>query len=208
MIHQLPTVYPITDTGISGISHAEQVRRLSVGGATFVQLRDKNLSPSEFYLEAQAALAIARQHRLRIIINDRVDVAAAVDADGVHLGQDDLPPIAARKLLGEKAIIGFSTHNIEQAREAITLPINYLAIGPIFETRTKNDTEPVVGLQVIRKIREIADDLPIVAIGGISAENAHEVRNAGADSVAVVSALLVDPLAIPERTRALIERLR
>lgn len=208
MIHQLPTVYPITDTGISGISHAEQVKRLSVGGATFVQLRDKNLSPSEFYLEAQAALAIARQHRLRIIINDRVDVAAALDADGVHLGQDDLPPIAARKLLGEKAIIGFSTHNIEQAREAITLPINYLAIGPIFETRTKNDTEPVVGLEVIRKIREIADDLPIVAIGGISAENAHEVRNAGADSVAVVSALLADPLAIPERTRALIERLR
>jgi len=208
MVHQLPTVYPITDTGISGISHAEQVKRFSAGGATFVQLRDKNLSPSEFYLEAKAALAIARQHGLKIIINDRVDIAAALDADGVHLGQDDLPAIAARELLGEKAIIGFSTHNIEQALEALNLPIDYLAIGPIFGTRTKKDAEPVVGLEVIRKIREIAPELPIVAIGGITAENAHEVREAGADSVAVVSALLVDPVAIADSTRDLIERLR
>jgi thiamine-phosphate pyrophosphorylase len=207
MIQRLPRVYPITDTGISGLSHAEQVKRLIAGGATFVQIRDKDLSPSEFYLEAKAALDEARQNRLRVIINDRVDIVAALDADGVHLGQGDLPPQAARKLLGEAAIIGFSTHNVEQAREAISLPINYLAIGPIFATRTKRDTEPVVGLEAIREIRQIAGDLPIVAIGGITGENASEALDAGADSVAVISLLLSDPNAIPERTRGLIARL-
>jgi thiamine-phosphate pyrophosphorylase len=207
MIHRFPRVYPITDVGLSGLSHAEQVKRLSAGGATLVQLREKNLSPAEFYLEARAAIEIARQNDLRIIINDRVDIAAALDADGVHLGQGDLPPQAARDLLGKAAIIGFSTHNVEQAREALHLPINYLAIGPVFETRTKKDTEPVVGLDAIRELRGIAGDLALVAIGGITAENAREVLDAGADSVAVISGLLAAPNAIPETTRDLIKRL-
>jgi thiamine-phosphate diphosphorylase len=207
MIHQFPRVYPITDAELSGLSHAEQVKRLSAGGATLVQLREKNLTPAEFYLEARAAIEIARQNGLRIIINDRVDIAAALDADGVHLGQGDLPPQAARDLLGEAVIIGFSTHNLDQAREAIRLPINYLAIGPVFETSTKKDTEPVVGLDAIRELRGIAGDLPLVAIGGITAENAGQVLDAGADSVAVISALLAAPNAIPETTQNLIKRL-
>jgi thiamine-phosphate pyrophosphorylase len=110
-------------------------------------------------------------------------------------------------LLGKAAIIGFSTHNVEQAREALRLPINYLAIGPVFETRTKSDTEPVVGLDAIRELRGIAGDLAVVAIGGITVENAHEVLDAGADSVAVISGLLAAPNAIPETTRDLIKRL-
>ena len=200
----LPVIYPITDIKLSGLSHAEQVKRLILGGARFVQLRDKHLSPAEFYDQARAALEVARQHGTRIVINDRVDLAAALGTDGVHLGQDDLPPSAARKLLGEAAIIGFSTHNIEQARKAIGLPIDYLAIGPIFETRTKHDTEPVVGVEGILRIREIAGELPIVAIGGITAENARKVLEAGASSLALISDLISDSEAISQRTRNLI----
>jgi thiamine-phosphate pyrophosphorylase len=207
MIPAFPRVYPITDTGLSGLSHAEQVKRLSAGGATLAQLRDKSLSPSDFYHQSREALEIAREYRLRIIINDRVDVAAALGADGVHLGQDDLPPEAARKLLGTSAIIGFSTHNVEQARKAVGLPIDYLAIGPIFKTGTKLDTEPIVGLEGIREVRPIVGELPIVAIGGITLENARAVLEAGADSVAVISALLSHPNTISERTRRLIDRL-
>lgn len=207
MIHRLPSVYPITDTGLSGLSHAEQVTRLSAGGATLIQLREKNLSPADFYNEARVALEIARQRQVRIIINDRVDVAIALGADGVHLGQDDLPPEAARRLLGDAAIIGFSTHKVDQARRAAELPIDYLAIGPVFTTETKQDTEPAVGLEGIRSVRSAVANLQIVAIGGITSENAKEALAAGADSVAVISALLSDGEAITNRTRILIERL-
>lgn len=203
----LPRVYPITDTGLSGLSHREQVKLLSAGGATFVQLRDKNHSPAAFYDEARAAFAIARKRQVRIIINDRVDIAAAVGAHGVHLGQDDLPPEAARKLLGDEAIIGFSTHNVEQACMAADLPINYVAIGPIFKTQTKPDTEPTVGLEGVRAVRAAVGDLTIVAIGGITFENAPEVLAAGADSVAVISVLLADSQFITARTQRLIARL-
>jgi thiamine-phosphate pyrophosphorylase len=207
MTQTLPSVYPITDTNLSGLSHADQLKRLSAGGATLVQLRDKNLSSADFYHQARAALEIARECGTRIIINDRVDIAAALNAEGVHLGQDDLPPEAARELLGKTAIIGFSTHNVLQARKAVDLPIDYLAIGPIFKTSTKSDTEPTVGLDGIREIRRYAGDLPIVAIGGITAENAREVLEAGADSVAMVSTLLSDASAITARTQNLIELL-
>jgi len=207
MIHTLPRVYPITDIGLSGLSHAEQLQRLGAGGATLVQLRDMHLSPADFYDEARVALEIARPRRIRIIINDRVDVAVALGAEGVHLGQDDLPPEVARKLLGEAAIIGFSTHNLDQVRKAIDLPIDYLAVGPIFQTGTKPDTEPTVGLDGIRAIRRVVGDLPIVGIGGITSENAPDVLAAGADSVAVISALLAYPNEITDRTKWLIARL-
>src|SRR5215210_4723475 len=125
-----PKLYPITDVRLSGLSHAEQVARLGVGGATLVQLREKHLSPREFYDEAEESLGVARKLGMRLIINDRADIALALRADGVHLGQDDLQPEAARRLLGEEAIIGFSTHSLEQAREAARLPVDYIAIGP------------------------------------------------------------------------------
>ena len=202
---QLPRVYPITDTQISGLSHADQVRLLADGGATFVQLREKNLPALNFYREAKAATEISG---VQIIINDRADVALAVKAVGVHLGQDDLPPEAARTLLGDEAIIGYSTHNIVQAQAAASLPVDYIAIGPIFRTTTKANADPEVGLNGLRAVRKAIGDIPLVAIGGITPENAPAVIEAGADSVAVISGLLSGGrAAISARFRALTELL-
>lgn len=201
-----PKVYPITDIKLSGLSHAEQVSHLSSGGATFIQLRDKSLPGAEFFNQAMRAVELARQRSVRIIINDRADIALATKADGVHLGQDDLPPEAARRILGNDAIIGYSTHNLDQARRAQSLPIDYLAIGPIFPTTSKSDTEPVLGLEGVRSIAQMAG-LPVVAIGGITLENAASVIDVGATSVAVISALLAENDSIAQRTRQLIELL-
>lgn len=203
MKFELPKFYPITDARLSRLTHAEQVARLSAGGATLIQLREKHLSPREFYAEAEAALRVARERGVRLIINDRVDIALALRADGVHLGQDDLEPEAARRLLGEDAIIGFSTHNIAQAREAAALPVDYIASGPIYATSTKENPDPVVGLEGLRRVREAVEDKPLVAIGGINRENMRDVIEAGADSIAVISLLLNEPSEIERRTRTL-----
>ena len=199
----LPRVYALTDVGLSGLSHAEQVELLSAGGAMLVQLREKGMPAREFYEQAKAAVDVAVRRGVRLIVNDRVDVALAVGAHGVHLGQDDMPPEAARRLLGPEAVIGYSTHNIDQAIAATKLPIDYLAIGPIFATTSKSDTAPVLGLDGLRIVRQAIGTFPLVAIGGISHANAHEVITAGADSVAVISALLSDPARITEATRHL-----
>ncbi len=204
---KLSKLYAITDTRISGLSHAEQVLRLSEGGAKFIQLREKHKSPREFYDEAKAALEIARERDVKIIINDRVDIALALRADGVHLGQDDMPPDAARKILGEIAIIGFSTHNIAQAIEAVNLPIDYIAIGPIFTTNTKENPDPVIGLKGLRSVRDAIGDFPLVAIGGIGKEDTEDVFANGASCVAVISALLENPDEITERVRSFEYRL-
>lgn len=203
----LPRVYALTDVQLSRRTHAEQVELLGDGGASLVQLREKHSPALDFYEQAKAAVAVARQHGVRIIINDRVDVGVAVGADGVHLGQDDLPPDAARELLGPDAIIGYSTHNVEQARQALTLPISYLAIGPIFQTTSKTDTSPVLGLDGLRAVRDAVGPLPLVAIGGITHTNARSVIEAGADSVAVISALLSNTAGITQATRDLIQSL-
>ena len=204
---KLPRVYALTDVQLSGLSHAEQVRLLSQGGATLVQLREKDLPALKFYEEAKAAVEVASQHGVQLIVNDRVDVAMAVGASGVHLGQDDMPPEAARKLLGPDAIIGYSTHNVAQAINAATLPIDYLAIGPIFSTTTKTDTAPVLGLDGLRAVRQSIRGVSLVAIGGITAANASSVIEAGADSVAVISALLSDPDQITRATASLLQLL-
>ena len=200
----LPRVYVLTDVRLTGLSHAEQVELLSLGGATLVQLREKHMPALEYYEQANAAVAAAERRGLQLIINDRVDVAIAAGAHGVHLGQDDMPPPAARKLLGPDAVIGFSTHSVAQAIEASKLPIDYLAIGPVFATTTKSDTSPVLGLEGLRAVRNAIGDFPLVAIGGITHENAREVIVAGADSVAVISAVLSDPTQITESTRTLL----
>jgi thiamine-phosphate pyrophosphorylase len=200
----LPKIYPITDAKLSHLSHAEQVRRLSAGGATLIQLREKHLAPRDFYREALDALRVAQELGVRLIVNDRVDIALALTASGVHLGQDDLPPARARELLGERAIIGFSTHNVEQARAAARPPVDYLAIGPIFPTSSKKNPDPVVGLEGLRRVRQAVGAIPLVAIGGIRAENIWEVLEAGADSVAVISLLLAEPAEIASRTRKIL----
>jgi thiamine-phosphate pyrophosphorylase len=196
----LPKLYPITDRRLSGLSHAEQVARLIDGGATFIQLREKQLSPREFYVEAEEALRVARERRVKLIINDRADIALALGADGVHLGQDDVPPEAARALLGEGAVIGFSTHSVEQAIAAARLPVDYVAIGPVFATKSKENPDPQVGLEGLRRVREAVGPVTLVAIGGVTRENAPAVLASGADSVAVISALF-DPENPSEITR-------
>lgn len=202
-----PRLYPITDARLSVLSHAEQVLRLSRGGARLVQLREKHMDARSFFREAEAALSLARELGVRLIINDRVDMALALGADGVHLGQDDLPPEAARRILGERAVIGFSTHNLEQAIAAARLPIDYLAIGPIFPTISKENPDPTVGLDGLRRVRDAVPQLPLVAIGGITLENALETHAAGADSLAVIGALLSDPSQIEARMKAWIAHL-
>lgn len=169
------------------------------GGAKIIQLRDKSAAPRDFYADAETALKIARENGVKIIINDRVDIALALKADGIHLGQDDLPPEHARKILGEPAIIGFSTHNFEQAEKALKLPISYLAIGPVFDTKTKENPDKTFGIDNIKKLREIAGNFPLVAIGGITLENFQNVLNQGADSVAVIGDLLSDADKITEK---------
>ncbi len=193
MALDIPAIYPITDTAISGLSIPEQVRRFIAGGATFIQIRDKQASSREFFEAAAAAMAIAREHNVRVVINDRVDIAMMVNADGVHLGQEDLSPPHARQLLGERAIIGYSTHTLQQAKEAAAMPVDYIAFGPVFPTSTKDRPDPVVGLEMLRQVKELIGDRPLVAIGGITSETVRSVLNAGANSAAVISDILSDP---------------
>lgn len=179
-------LYPITDQHISGLSHAEQVVLLSNSGATLIQLREKFDPPLKFFEQAESAVRVARDLGAKIIINDRVDIALAVKADGVHLGQEDLPPDAARRILGSEAIIGFSTHTLNQARLAAQMPVDYVAIGPIFSTTTKQSANAPLGLDGLGRVREALGAMPLVAIGGITSENIGAVIKAGADVVAVI----------------------
>lgn len=204
MAFRLPPIYPITDRQISGLSHATQVERMAEGGATLVQLREKVLCARDFFVEAREALHVARAHGVKLIINDRADIAHAIGADGVHLGQEDMPASAVRELLGPRAIIGVSTHNLEQLKQARHEPVDYIAIGPIFATATKENPDPVVGLEGLRTARREIPDKPLVAIGGITLTNASEVLRAGADSVALIRAVLDDPNQIPDRINALL----
>lgn len=158
------------------------------GGARLIQLRDKDASAKELLDAARACLPLTRTAGATLIINDRVDVALTAGADGVHLGLEDLSVEEAREILGEDKIIGVSTHSLDQFRAAMETSANYIAVGPVFPTTTKENPSPVVGLDLLREAKALADR-PLVAIGGISIEHAAEVIAAGADSVAVISAL-------------------
>lgn len=200
----LPAIYPITDTEISGLSVPEQVERLVAGGATLIQIREKKASSRDFLRSVEASIEIARPRGVLIIVNDRVDIAMVSKADGVHLGQTDLSPVYARKLIGDKAIIGYSTHTIEQAKAAVDLPIDYAAFGPVFATSTKHEPDPVVGTAVLGQVKKILEDVPLVAIGGINGANVSSVLDAGADSAAIVSGILSEADRIQENFSALI----
>ncbi len=204
MRFELPKIYPLTDARISGIPIPDQVERLIAGGAAFIQLREKHASSRDFYEAAAEAVDIARANGAQIIINDRVDIALALKADGVHLGQDDLPCTEARRLLGKNAIIGLSTHSPEQALAAVRLPIDYIAVGPIFSTTTKENPDAEVGLEGLSGTRSLVGGFPLVAIGGITRLNIASVLAAGADSAAVISDLISDADAITERMRILL----
>jgi thiamine-phosphate pyrophosphorylase len=197
-------LYPVTDRNLSGLSLAEQVALLSEGGATLIQLREKTDPPAKFYSEAKLALDIARERGVKIIINDRVDITLALRADGAHLGQEDLPPEAARQILGPDALIGFSTHNLEQAKQAAHMPVDYVAIGPIFPTATKKSENPPVGLEGLRLLRQTLGPIPIIAIGGITSQNIELVLGAGAHAAAVISDIWTPPTDIPSKIKHLI----
>ncbi len=197
----LPKIYPITDARLTLLSHTKQIKKLIESGAEFIQLREKSAATDSFYEDALNAVKVAHASGAKLIINDRVDIALATGADGVHLGQNDLPPEEARRVLGDEAIIGFSTHNLDQVIQATKLPIDYIAIGPVFETSTKNDTDPAVGLEGITRIREVIQELPLVAIGGINFNNFCDVLAAGADSVAIISGILTPPEKIGQTFR-------
>ena len=180
-------VYPLTDRHISGLSHEQQVETLVSSGARIIQLREKELAGREFYAEAAAAISKARPHGVRIIVNDRVDIAHALKADGVHLGQDDLPAAAARQILGHDAIIGVSTHNLEQLKLAANTPVDYIALGPIFPTTTKQSSNPPVGVDAIREACELVGDIPLVVIGGITGANGRQLLEAGSTALAIIT---------------------
>lgn len=167
-----------------------------------IQLREKHLSPAEFLDDAGAALAFAREHSVKVIINDRVDIAHALKADGVHLGQDDLPAAAARTILGKNAIIGFSTHTFEQVRKGLQLPVDYIAFGPVFDTQSKDNPDDTVGLPALTRTKEIIGNKTLVAIGGIDINNCRTVLVAGADSAAIISSILSNAEQIESRMKA------
>lgn len=198
-------VYPLTDTQISGLTHAQQVQELSKSGAKLIQLREKRLSPGEFHKEAAEAVAVARSLGVQIVINDRVDIGVALKADGVHLGQDDLSPVDARTLLGPDCIIGISTHNLQQAQLALTMPVDYVAVGPIFATSTKNSVDPPLGFTGLQEVKAILGSMPVVAIGGIDEGNAPGVWSAGADAVAMISNLWIPHGGAAERRSRILQ---
>ena len=185
---QLPKLYAITDPQLSNFTHVEIVELLLATGVRFIQLRDKEASSKELLDQARACLELTRAAGAELLINDRIDVALTANADGVHLGQGDLNVEEAREILGDEAIIGVSTHSLEQFKAALKTSVNYVAVGPVYATTTKENPDPVVGLELVKAAKALADR-PLVAIGGITIERAKEVIAAGADSVAVISAL-------------------
>jgi thiamine-phosphate pyrophosphorylase len=185
----LPAIYAVTSRELTGLSHLEQCERLIDGGAKLIQIRDKSLSSESLFAEVTSCVQLARRHDVSVLINDRVDIALACDTDGVHLGQTDMNAEAARMLLGDEKIIGVSTHNEDEVRRALSTDADYIAIGPVFGTTTKENPDPPLAVEGFRHLRKMISDRPVVAIGGITAENHREVLSAGADSVAVISAL-------------------
>ena len=182
-------LYPILEASLETLDTLTLgVRSLARAGCRLVQLRAKDLSGEEFHRWALAAREASRECGIRLIINDRVDIALLVGADGVHLGQDDLSPEGARKILGASAIIGLSTHDVDEARRAQAAPVDYLAIGPIFETSTKTSGRSTLGVEGARAVRAVVEK-PLVAIGGITLERAPALLEAGIDGLAVISAL-------------------
>jgi thiamine-phosphate pyrophosphorylase len=207
----LPRLYAILDLDLldsRGFAPVEVLDAWLDAGIRLVQLRAKSLALGPFLEIADGFTARARQAGATCVINDRVDVARLCDADGVHVGQDDLRPSDARALLGPSKIVGLSTHNDTQVRAAIGEPVSYLAIGPVFATSSKARPDPVVGLEGVRRARELcaASGLPLVAIGGITIGTASSVIEAGASSVAIISDLMAPD--VPGRAHAWIEALR
>jgi thiamine-phosphate pyrophosphorylase len=190
----LPRLYPILDAGFakqSGADLFQMTRALFLGGARFLQYRNKQDSSRIMLADSRELRKIAEGQGITLIMNDRADLCVAAGFDGVHVGQDDLSPEGARRVIGDDGILGISCHNPEQIRLADESLADYIAIGPVFGTQSKANPDPVVGLEGVRAARKLTRK-PLVAIGGITRANCASVMDAGADSVAVISDLLQD----------------
>jgi thiamine-phosphate pyrophosphorylase len=205
------SLYAIIDPAVAGGRPLAELARLIADSATLVQLRDKHGSTRAMIEEARALTAVLAPLNIPLLINDRVDVALAVEADGVHIGQDDMSPADARLLLGRTAIIGLSIKTVEQAKDAPLKQLDYVAIGGVYGTTSKKATNPPIGIAglraIVRAVRARAKDFPICAIAGINAGNAAEVIGAGADGVSVISALSLasDPAKAAQDLRAVVD---
>ena len=189
----LPSVYPITDKELArSRNHLGILKDLVRGGARLVQIRDKHTAADALYEDLLGCVEFAAEHGVRLIINDRCDLALSCGAAGVHLGADDLPPEAARDILGAGRMIGFSTHSIAQVRAASALPVQYIGFGPVFATKTKDRADPALGLAKLRLACSVAA-VPVVAIGGIDITNIRGVLQCGAASAAIISSLMSAP---------------
>jgi thiamine-phosphate pyrophosphorylase len=187
----VPNFYPVVDTGC-GLPAAAAAEAILEAGARILQFRHKGVFSRKVFEEAEQVASLCRDAGALFVINDRADVAMLLDA-ALHLGQDDLPPADARRIMAADRIIGFSTHNADQLRAGEGEPVNYLAIGPIFVTGSKQNPDPVVGIEKLRTLRALSRK-PLVAIGGITRETAPSVFEAGADSVAIIGDLYPRPL--------------
>ncbi len=198
-------LYPVVDAGSFGDGDpGPTLTALGAAGLRVAQLRGKELTSRDFLAWVRAGVAGGREAGVSVVVNDRVDIARLTGAAGAHLGQDDLSCRAAREILGEDAILGLSTHGEEQVRAADSEPCDYIAIGPVFGTATKEDAEPVVGLAGVESARR-ATARPLVAIGGIGPARMRSVLRAGADAAAVVSAIVApSPGAVGEAARSLL----
>jgi thiamine-phosphate pyrophosphorylase len=205
---RLPTFYPILDVETArrrGIEPVAAAREILDAGARILQFRFKGFFSRDVFAEAEKiANACARTGAI-FVMNDRADLARMLSA-ALHLGQDDLPPSEARRVIGPEAIIGYSTHNEAQLRGAASEPADYLALGPIFGTVTKLNPDPMVGVEELRRLHNLTDR-PLVAIGGITRENARAVIEAGADSVAVIGDLFSESGRVGERTQEWLDTL-
>ena len=191
MALKLPRLYPILDTEIftnRGVGAEVAAAAFLDGGAGILQFRHKGHWSREIYAVAEGVARLCREAGAQFIVNDRADFAMLLGA-GLHVGQDDLAPRDARKLIGSEAVIGYSSHNAGQLCAAAGEPVDYVALGPIFGTSSKLDPDPVVGVAELRRCRALVEK-PLVAIGGITMENAAAVLKAGADSLAILSAML------------------
>lgn len=191
-----PRLYAIMDAVLLRTTELVFAEMLAQSGVKLIQYRNKQASSRRLFEVSKNLVAAMRPSGCRVIVNDRPDVAAIADAGGAHVGQEDLPVEFARRICGSQRWVGISTHNVTQLNEAVHSSADYIAVGPIFATATKQNLDPVAGLEFIREARRLTQK-PIVAIGGITLERAEEVFRAGADSVAVASDLVcaADPSA-------------
>lgn len=200
-------VYPLTDAAGSGMAHAEMARVLVSAGARWLQLRDKSLPAAALLEDYRAACRLARARGAAVLVNDRADLALLAGASGVHVGESDLPAEAARRLLGERALVGISSHSPAAAEAASRLPVDYVALGPIFASPSKPGARAALGLGALRAAR-LKVAVPLVAIGGIGPETLADVLQAGADAAALISAVWRAPEGAAQRLRRLLREAR